>query len=127
MFGCNFVELVGNEIQCVVPGDPPKLLVQIGAFDEVAAQVASESMIAAAGIETSSPLSLARAEEVVSRASATAIAHRLPGGHGMMEFRYQESRYEPPAVPPFRSRGTPIIVENPITEVHAQIAAVLAR
>jgi hypothetical protein len=79
-------------------------------------------MISATGAITDFPLTLARDDGATA---PSARGHRLAGGHGMMEVLRQESRYEPPAVPPFRRRDPAIVIDNPIVEVHAQIAAVL--
>jgi len=107
----------------VATGATPELILQLGALDEVAAPRASESMVAALGIDASPPLTLARVYDAAT--VGTAVAHRLEGGHGMLEIRYQESRFVAPAVPPFESRDPPIVVDNPISEVHAQIAEML--
>ncbi len=106
----------------VADGAAPTLLFQLGAFDEVAAPSASQAMVAAAGLPTNRPLTLARSGELVS-GGATATFY--DGGHGMLENRFQESRFEPPAIPPFHPRDMPLSIDNPITDIHAEIRALL--
>jgi len=95
--------LVGDR---VVPGDAPEVLFQVAALDEVAALLATESMLAATG--------------------ETRITRYDPAAHGMVEVLDQSSRYEPPAAPPFQLRPIPIPVVNPIEDVHDEIGAFLA-
>lgn len=111
----------------VGPGPLPDLLVQLGELDEVAAPVASEAAVAAAGIPCASPLRFAATGETSLPVSAnldgrTVVCVRYAsGGHGMMELRAQESRYEPPAIPPFTRRPAPLAIANPIDAVHAHL------
>jgi hypothetical protein len=49
-----------------------------------------------------------------------------PAAHGMLEVLDQESRYEPPVVPPFRARDAVLPIENPLVAEHDEIAAFLA-
>jgi hypothetical protein len=105
----------------VAAGQPPALVFQVGAYDEVAAPPATQAMVAAAGISPSRPLTLATGEETVEGPVATFY----DGGHGMLEVRHQESRFEAPATPPFRPREMPLPIDNPLAEIHAEIAAVL--
>ncbi|MCB9592381.1 MAG: hypothetical protein H6719_06595 [Sandaracinaceae bacterium] len=113
-------------------GALPDLLVQLGELDEVAAPVASEAAVAAAGVPCASPLRFAVTDEVAlpvtaNLAGRTVVCVRYPGGgHGMMELRTQESRYEPPAVPPFMRRPSPLPVTNPIDAIHAHIEQLLS-
>jgi hypothetical protein len=82
-------------------------------------------MVAAAGVPSSQPLTLATVDDVVADANAEATFY--DGGHGMLEVRFQESRFEAPAVPPFQPREMPLAVDNPLAEIHAEIAALLRR
>jgi acetyl esterase/lipase len=121
------------------PVDPgagaPDVLVQLGGLDEVASRRSGEAATAALGLPTAPALTLARTdlaalpahENVVTTGgtAVTALGLLYDGGHGMMELRAQESRYVPPALPPFERRPTPITVANPIVEVHADIEALL--
>jgi hypothetical protein len=86
---------------------PAEVLFQIAGLDEVAAPLATASMIAASG--------------------ATRVTRYDPAAHGMLEVLNQSSRYEPPAVPPFRLRPAEIPVVNPLVEEHAEIEDFLAR
>jgi hypothetical protein len=122
-------------------GDPigdapfPDLLVQIGELDELASPRASEAAVAAAGLASSEPLRFSRTATASLPVSAnlttpagdvTAICIRYAdGGHGMMELRSQESRYVPPAIPPWALRVAPLDHDNPIDEVHAHIEQLL--
>jgi hypothetical protein len=113
------------------PGPAPDVLMQLASLDEVAAPTASQSMVAAAGIPTTGELVHAVTIPATLPASAnvdtpsgpvTAAAVQFdPGAHGMLEVRDQVSRYEPPLVPPLVRRSEEIPVENPITEIHAQL------
>lgn len=79
-------------------------LVQLAGHDEVAAPSASESVVAAAGIEPT----------------------RFEGAmHGMLEVQQQTSRLLPPLAPPFSPRPEPITIANPIDDVHHQIETFL--
>ncbi len=90
----------------VRPGGAPEILFQIAALDEVAASLATQSMLAATG--------------------STRVTRYDPAAHGMLEVLNQSSRYEPPAAPPFVFRPVEIPVVNPIVEEHEEIAAFLA-
>jgi hypothetical protein len=79
------------------------ILFQVAALDEVAAPLATESMLAAAG--------------------ASRVTRYDPAAHGMLEVVNQTSKYEPPAVPPFILRPAELPVENPIVEEHLEIQA----
>ena len=108
----------------------PDLLIQLGALDEVAAPAASDAAVAAAGVGCVEPLRFGATELVTLPASAnlsgrTALCVFYEGGHGMMELRGQESRYAPPAVPPFERRPEPVAVANPIDAVHAHVEQLL--
>lgn len=81
--------------------EPAEVLFQIAGLDEVASTLATESMLAAN-----------QAPQVDRYESAA---------HGMLEVLHQSSRYEPPAVPPFRLRPAEIPVENPINSEHDSI------
>jgi dienelactone hydrolase len=89
------------------PGGAPEVLFQVAALDEVASPLATESMLAA---------------------SAAPRATRYdPAAHGMLEVLLQSSRYEPPAVPPFRIRPAEIPVRNPLVMEHAEIEEFLTQ
>lgn len=90
----------------VHPGAPPAILFQVAALDEVAAPLATESMLGAVG-----PARVTRYD---------------PAAHGMLEVLDQTSRYVPPAVPPFVLRPVEIPVVNPLSAEHDEIAAFLA-
>jgi hypothetical protein len=83
-----------------------EILFQVAALDEVAAVLATESMLAATG--------------------ASRVTRYDPAAHGMLEVLQQSSRYEPPAAPPFVLRPAELPIENPIVDVHAEIQAFLA-
>ena len=85
---------------------PAEILFQVAALDEVAAPLATASMLAASG--------------------APRITRYDPAAHGMLEVLEQESRWAPPVVPPFRARDAVLPVENPIVAEHDEIAAFLA-
>jgi hypothetical protein len=87
-------------------GTPPEILFQVAALDEVAAQLATQSMLAATG--------------------AVNVTRYDPAGHGMLEVLNQSSRYEPPAAPPFVSRPAELPIANPIVAEHEEIEAFLA-
>jgi hypothetical protein len=90
----------------VRPGGPAEILFQIAALDEVAAPLATESMLAATG--------------------STRVTRYDPAAHGMFEVLNQQSRYEPPVVPPFILRPVELPIANPIVAVHAEIEAFVA-
>lgn len=85
---------------------PAEILFQVAVQDEVAAPLATASMLAATG--------------------APRITRYDPAAHGMLEVLEQESRYEPPVVPPFRLRAAVLPVTNPLVAEHDEIAAFLA-
>ena len=87
-------------------GGPAEILFQVAGLDEVAAPLATQSMLAATG--------------------ATRVTRYDPAAHGMLEVLNQTSRYEPPAVPPFVLRPVELPIVNPIVEEHHEIEAVLA-
>ena len=87
-------------------GGAAEILFQVAALDEVAAPLATQSMLAATG--------------------STRVTRYDPAGHGMLEVLNQTSRYEPPAVPPFVLREVELPVANPIVEEHGEIEAFLA-
>lgn len=90
----------------VRPGGAAEILFQVAALDEVAAALATQSMLAATG--------------------STRVTRYDPAAHGMLEVLNQSSRYEPPAAPPFVLRPVEIPIVNPIVEEHDEIAAFLA-
>jgi hypothetical protein len=81
-------------------------LFQVAAFDEVAAQLATQSMLSATG--------------------SLRVTRYDPAAHGMLEVLNQTSRYEPPAAPPFVLRPVALPIVNPIVEEHDEIEAFLA-
>jgi hypothetical protein len=87
-------------------GGPAEILFQVAALDEVAAPLATESMLAATG--------------------STRVTRYDPAAHGMLEVLNQTSRYEAPAAPPFVLRPVELPIVNPIVEEHDEIAAFLA-
>lgn len=90
----------------VRPGGPAEILFQVAALDEVAAPLATESMLAATG--------------------TTRATRYDPAAHGMLEVLNQTSRYEPPVAPPFVLRPVELPVVNPLVAEHDEIAAFLA-
>ncbi|HZR80631.1 MAG TPA: hypothetical protein VFD92_06010 [Candidatus Binatia bacterium] len=89
----------------VRPGGPAEILFQIASLDEVAATLATASMIEAS--------------------AAPRVTRYDPAAHGMLEVLDQSSRYEPPAIPPFRVRPEPLAIANPLVAEHAEIEAFL--
>ena len=87
-------------------GGPAEILFQVAALDEVAAPLATQSMLTATG--------------------STRVTRYDPAAHGMLEVLNQTSRYEPPAAPPFVLRPVELPVVNPIVEEHDAIEAFLA-
>ena len=87
-------------------GGAADILFQVAANDEVAAPLATASMLAAS--------------------EAPRITRWEPAAHGMLEVLLQESRYEPPVVPPFRLRPAVLPIENPIVALHDEIEQFLA-
>lgn len=87
-------------------GGAAEILFQVAALDEVAAPLATESMLAATG--------------------STRVTRYNPAAHGMLEVLHQTSRYQPPAAPPFVLRPAELAVVNPIVEEHDEIEAFLA-
>ncbi|MGH7789837.1 MAG: hypothetical protein ACRERC_23415 [Candidatus Binatia bacterium] len=88
------------------PEPPAEILFQVAMLDEVAAPLATQSMLAATG--------------------STRVTRYDPAAHGMLEVLNQSSRYVPPAVPPFLLRPVEVPVVNPIIEEHQEIEAFLA-
>jgi len=86
---------------------PAEILFQVAVTDEVAAPLATASMLAASG--------------------APRATLYDPAAHGMLEVLLQESRYEPPVVPPFRSRATVLPIANPIVDLHREIEEFLTQ
>jgi hypothetical protein len=86
-------------------GGAADILFQVAALDEVAAPLATESMLVATG--------------------STRATRYDPAAHGMLEVLHQSSRYQPPAVPPFVLRPAELPVANPIVQVHQEIGAFL--
>ena len=80
---------------------PAEVLFQIASLDEVAAPLATESMLTAA--------------------AAPRVTRYDPAAHGMLEVLDQSSRYEAPAVPPFRLRPEVLPIANPLVPEHAEI------
>lgn len=89
-----------------VIAQPAAILFQAAALDEVAAPLATASMLDATG--------------------SSRITRYDPAAHGMLEVLDQQSRYEPPVVPPFRARDTVLPITNPLVAEHDEIAAFLA-
>jgi hypothetical protein len=89
----------------VKQGDPAEILFQVAALDEVAAPLATQSMLAATG--------------------AARVTRYDPAAHGMLEVLNQSSRYEPPAVPPFVLRAVELPILNPLVAEHDEIKAFL--
>jgi hypothetical protein len=87
-------------------GGSAEIVFQVAVLDEVAAPLATQSMLVAAG--------------------ATRVTRYDPAAHGMLEVLNQTSRYEPPAEPPFVLRAVELPVVNPIVEEHHEIEAFLA-
>ncbi len=94
------------QLDAVGPRMAAEILFQVAVLDEVAAPLATQSMLAATG--------------------ATRVTRYDPAAHGMLEVLDQTSRYEPPAAPPFVLRPAEVPVVNPIVEVHREIEAFLA-
>ena len=90
----------------VRPNGPAEILFQVAGLDEVAAPLATSSMLAATG--------------------STHVTRYDPAAHGMLEVLDQTSRYEPPAAPPFVLRPVELPIENPLVEEHAEIEAFIA-
>ena len=90
-----------------LPAAPAEILFQVAASDEVAAPLATASMLAAS--------------------AAPRVTRYDPAAHGMLEVLLQESRYEPPVLPPFRLRPVPLPIENPLVAEHGEIEDFLAR
>jgi len=90
----------------VRPNGPAEILFQVAGLDEVAAPLATSSMLAATG--------------------STHVTRYDPAAHGMLEVLNQTSRYEPPAAPPFVLRPVELPIENPLVEEHAEIEAFIA-
>ncbi len=82
-------------------GGAPEILFQIAGLDEVAAPLATVSMVEAS--------------------DAPRVTRYDPAAHGMLEVLEQSSRYEPPAVPPFRLRDVALPVLNPLVAEHLEI------
>jgi len=91
----------------VSAGAPPAILFQVAGLDEVAAPLATASMVEASG--------------------ATHVSRYEAAGHGMLEVLEQSSRFEPPVVPPFRRRPAEIPVANPLVAEHDEIREFLER
>jgi dienelactone hydrolase len=89
----------------VRPNGAAEILFQVAATDEVAAPLATASMVEASG--------------------APRVTRWDPAAHGMLEVLLQESRWEPPVVPPFRARAAVLPIENPIVALHGEIEAFL--
>jgi hypothetical protein len=87
-------------------GGAPQMRFQIAALDEVAAPLATQSMLAATG--------------------STHVTRYDPAAHGMLEVVDQSSLYVPPAAPPFVLRDVELPIANPIVPEHDEIAAFLA-
>jgi len=87
------------------PRGPAEILFQVAATDEVAAPLATASMIGAS--------------------AAPRVTVWDPAAHGMLEVLHQESRWEPPVVPPFRPRAAPVPIDNPIVGVHEELRGFL--
>jgi hypothetical protein len=87
-------------------GGAAEMLFQVAALDEVAAPLATQSMLAATG--------------------SPRVTRYDPAAHGMLEVLNQTSRYEPPAVPPFVLRPAELAITNPIVEEHREIEDFLA-
>jgi len=94
------------QLDPVRQGDPAEILFQVAALDEVAAQLATQSMLAATG--------------------ATRVTHYDPAAHGMLEVLNQSSLYEPPAAPPYVLRPAELAIANPLVQEHDEIEAFLA-
>jgi hypothetical protein len=90
----------------VRPGGPAEILFQVAGLDEVAAALATQSMLTATG--------------------STQVTRYGTAAHGMLEVLNQTSAYEPPAAPPFVLRPEELPVVNPLVEEHAEIQAFLA-
>jgi hypothetical protein len=86
-------------------GGAAEILFQVAALDEVAASLATQSMLDATG--------------------STRVTRYNPAAHGMLEVLNQSSRYEPPAAPPFVLRPVEPPIANPIVQVHQEIEAFL--
>jgi hypothetical protein len=86
--------------------DAAEILFQVAVLDEVAAPLATQSMLTATG--------------------SARVTLYDPAAHGMLEVLNQSSRYEPPAVPPFVLRPAELAITNPIVEEHDEIEAFLA-
>ena len=99
-------------------GGAPDVLFQAAALDEVAAVLATRSMLVATGAAAGPATLIAGA--------STGVTTYDPAAHGMLEVLNQTSRYEPPAVPPFVLRPEVIPVANPIVTVHLEIEDFLA-
>jgi hypothetical protein len=120
----------------VVAGPRPDVLVQVASLDEVAGVAPTESFIVAAGIPGhGSEYSFAAVASVELPATgnvttpagtSTAVAVQFaPAQHGMLEVLEQVSEFEPPILPPFVPRSSPLTVLNPIEAIHLQIQTFL--
>jgi hypothetical protein len=87
-------------------GGAAEILFQVAALDEVAAPLATQSMLSATG--------------------STRVTRYDPAAHGMLEVLHQTSRYEPPAVPPFVLRPAEWAIVNPLMQEHDEIESFLA-
>lgn len=111
----------------VAEGSRPDVLAQLASLDQLAAPTGAQAMLAAAGIPGVGEYEIAPVASVSAPVRAnletiTVAAYRFdPGAHGMLEILEQPSTHELPLVPPLVPRASPIVVTNPITEVHAQI------
>lgn len=107
-------------------GDGPDLRIQLAGHDEVAAPAASEAVVAAAGIPGFGAFRYAPVAEATGIPDRS--AERWDGAmHQMFELAAQASVWEEPLVQPLVARPDDVVVVNPIDEVHADIAAFLAR
>ncbi len=86
-------------------GGAAEILFQVAGLDEVAAPLATQSMLAATG--------------------SSRVTRYDPASHGMLEVLNQTSMYEPPAVPPFVLRPVELPVVNPLVDEHDEIEAFL--
>jgi hypothetical protein len=101
---------------------PRPLLIQLAGLDEIAGVASSDGLVAALGVPA-----------IGTYANATVVpgtaplqgrgAFRFPtADHYMAGYNNGSSAVNPPGLPPFDVRGTPLKFQNPIGAVHAQLA-----
>jgi hypothetical protein len=97
------------------------LLIQIAGLDEAAGTPGGEGMVAAAGVPAVGDFAYATVIPGTAPIQGSGAWLFPQADHAMIGHQKGASKFEPPALPPFVPRATPLLFDDPIQGVHDQL------